>query len=259
VLGVAFSVATLINPYYTAALAPAVAAIIGIGVATAWSSRHRIVPVVTGVVVVASVVYAVWLLPRGDSTPPEWLRPAVIAVGVGCLVVVAVAMLRQHRTIRVASLAAGLVAICLTPTVGVASIVASQRGVFDTPFEPAFAVTAIDTNFIRNPANVAKTVPTLEQIRDGAPYLLATQTAAVATLFIDATGEEALPIGGFDGAGPSPTLAQIQADVCRGQFRLALVTDGPDPRLHWIAQHCEDLSLLPGGLDLYRCAPPAGC
>jgi len=77
--------------------------------------------------------------------------------------------------------------------------------------------------------------------------------------FIDATGEEALPIGGFDCAGPSPTLAQIQADVWRGQFHLALVTDGPDPRLHWIAEHCEDLSPLQGGLDTYRCEPPAGC
>jgi 4-amino-4-deoxy-L-arabinose transferase-like glycosyltransferase len=258
VLGVAFSVATLINPYYTAALAPAVAAIIGIGVGTAWSSRHRIVPVVTGVVVVASAAYAVWLLPRGDSTPPAWLRPAVIAVAVVCLAVVATAALRQRRAIRVASLAAGLVAICLTPTVGAASIVASQRGVFDTPFEPAFAVAAIDTNFVRTPANVARTVPVLEQARGGAPYLIATQTAAVASLFIDAAGEEALPIGGFDGAGPSPTLAQIQADVCHGKFHLALVTDGPDPRLHWIAEHCEDLSPLPGGLDTYRCAPPAG-
>jgi hypothetical protein len=68
-----------------------------------------------------------------------------------------------------------------------------------------------------------------------------------------------LPIGGFSGVGPSPTLAQIQADVCHGKFHLAIVEDGPDPRLRWIAQHCDDLSPLPGGLQTYHCVPAPGC
>jgi 4-amino-4-deoxy-L-arabinose transferase-like glycosyltransferase len=48
VLGVAFSASTSVNPYYTAAPAPPVAAVIGVGVATAWSSGHHFVPLVTG-------------------------------------------------------------------------------------------------------------------------------------------------------------------------------------------------------------------
>jgi hypothetical protein len=68
-----------------------------------------------------------------------------------------------------------------------------------------------------------------------------------------------LPIGGFSGVGPSPTLAQIQANVCHGKFHLAIVEDGPDPRLRWIAQHCDDLSPLPGGLQTYHCVPAPGC
>ena len=39
-LGVAFSLTTTINAYYTAALTPAVAALLGAGVAAAWSSRR---------------------------------------------------------------------------------------------------------------------------------------------------------------------------------------------------------------------------
>jgi 4-amino-4-deoxy-L-arabinose transferase-like glycosyltransferase len=257
VLGVAFSVSTSVNPYYTAVLAPAIAAIIGAGVAVAWSSGHRVVPAVTGVVVIASVGYAAWLL--GSGSPPAWLRPAAIAVGVVGLAAIAVAALRRSRGMLAAGLAAGLVATCFTPTVAAVSIVASQRGAFDTPFQPDAATAVIDQTFIREPASVATFVPALEQGRRGTPYLMATQTAVLASLFIDATGEEVVPIGGYTGTYPSPTLAQIEADVCRGQFHLAFVADGPDPRLHWIAVNCTDLSPLPGGQQLYYCAPQAGC
>jgi 4-amino-4-deoxy-L-arabinose transferase-like glycosyltransferase len=259
VLGVVFSVSTSINSYYTAALAPPVAAIIGIAVGTAWPSRHRLVPIASGVVVIAAVGYAAWLLPRDLSTPPVWLRPTVIAAGVVALAAAVIAALRQRRGANAVTLAVGLVAICLTPTVAATSMVTNHAGVFDTPFEQSSAVTIIDNLFIRNPANVASTIPGVELARGGTPYLLATQSAAIGSLFIDATGEEALPIGGFTGTGPSPTLAQIQADICHGKFHLALVADGPDPRLHWIAENCDDLSPLPGGPQLYRCLPPTGC
>jgi hypothetical protein len=118
----------------------------------------------------------------------------------------------------------------------------------------------IDYTFVRAPARLASDIPSLQQGRRGSPYLLATQTAAVAALFIDASGEEVLPIGGYTGTTPSPSPAQIEADVCHGQFHLALIADGPDPRLHWIAQHCTDVSIVQGGgLQEYFCGPPAGC
>jgi hypothetical protein len=34
------------------------------------------------------------------------------------------------------------------------------------------------------------------------------QSAAIASVFIDATGQEVLPIGGFSGTIPSPTMNQ---------------------------------------------------
>jgi 4-amino-4-deoxy-L-arabinose transferase-like glycosyltransferase len=259
VLGATFSVATSINPYYTAALAPAVAGILGTGVAIAWASRHRLVPLATGAVVLVSVGYAAWLLSESNSVAPQWLEPTVVAAGIACLPFAVAAALRQARAMNAANLWASLVAVCLVPTVASVSIVASDRGVFDTPFEPAYAAAFVDSTFITAPRNVAIRIPELELARGGSPYLIATQTAALAAPFINATGEEALPIGGFSGAGPSPTLAEIQADVCHGKFHIALVGDSPDPRLQWIAQHCDDLSPLPGGLQTYRCEPPAGC
>jgi 4-amino-4-deoxy-L-arabinose transferase-like glycosyltransferase len=260
VLGVVFSVSTSTNPYYTAALAPAVAAIIGIGVAAAVSSGHRLAPLVTGVIVIVSVTYAVWLLADADTAAPQWVRPTSIAVGLAALATVALALLRRRRGTLAATLVAGLVATCFTPTVAAVSIVASHEGAFDTPFESDDVSAAIDRTFVLTPAQVAGAVPSLEQGRRGAPYLLATQTSALASLFLDATSDEVLPIGGFDGATPSPTLAQIEADVCQGQFHVAFIADGPDPRLHWIAQHCASAGIVTGsGLQYYDCEPPAGC
>ena len=50
-----------------------------------------------------------------------------------------------------------------------------------------------------------------------------------------------LPIGGFLGNVPAPTLATLQADIRRGYVRgfvLPVSPPGPDPRVRWIESHC---------------------
>jgi len=104
------------------------------------------------------------------------------------------------------------------PAVASAGLVLRHEGAFDTPFEPAGKRAAIRALFIRTPARVRLTIPQLEAGRNGARFLLATQTAALASVFIEDSGEEALPIGGFDGAAPSSTLDQLKADIRASQF-----------------------------------------
>lgn len=99
------------------------------------------------------------------------------------------------------------------------------------------------------------TIPRLELAQNGAPYLLATQTAALASVFIDDSGQEALPIGGFTGTIPAPTLRQLQADVRAGRFHLVLAAASADPRLRWIAAHCMHVGLAAGTLHNYFCQP----
>ena len=50
-----------------------------------------------------------------------------------------------------------------------------------------------------------------------------------------------LPIGGFLGNVPAPTLATLRADISRGCVRgfvLPVSPPGPDPRVRWIESHC---------------------
>jgi hypothetical protein len=61
----------------------------------------------------------------------------------------------------------------------------------------------------------------------------------VAAPFIFDTGQEVLPIGGYSGSIPEPSLNTLQATIARGQVHI--VVQAPkveDPRLAWVASHC---------------------
>jgi 4-amino-4-deoxy-L-arabinose transferase-like glycosyltransferase len=72
-----------INPYYTVALAPAIAAIVGTGGTLLWVHRDaRVVVWVLGAALVSTAVWSFDLLDRDASWAP-WLRGVVLATGVG--------------------------------------------------------------------------------------------------------------------------------------------------------------------------------
>ncbi|HEX3257798.1 MAG TPA: glycosyltransferase family 39 protein [Pseudonocardia sp.] len=249
VLGAAFSATSTINGYYTAALAPAVAGIVGIGVADLRRQESRVPRVVAAAAIAASAVYAAWLLAGVTLGAPAWLGPVVLV-----LAAVAAGLLLGGRWVRV-GLGLGAAALLLAPTLGAAEIVARGAGALDTPFEARDDVVAIDRLFVATPALVRKTLPGLEKARGGAPDLLAVQSAAVASVFSYPNGDEVLPIGGFTGTGPSPSLDQVRAAVAHGQFHLVLTFPSGDPRIAWIAQHCRPLPDTPPPFHGFSCSP----
>ena len=60
--------------------------------------------------------------------------------------------------------------------------------------------------------------------RDGASYLMAVGSWEEASPYILATGQEVMPMGGFSGTVPSPTLAAVKQLVRTGQLRYFLVS-----------------------------------
>jgi 4-amino-4-deoxy-L-arabinose transferase-like glycosyltransferase len=59
--------------------------------------------------------------------------------------------------------------------------------------------------------------------RAGAGYLMAVSSWSQAAPYIVATGQEVMPMGGFSGTVPEPTLAKVQALVRTGQLRFFLL------------------------------------
>ena len=142
-----------------------------------------------------------------------------------------------------------------------ATVVTSAQGPFDTPFEPAsvMKVTGVDPRLAQ--ANADHSVRALEQIARATKtsILFMTDTSAVASVYILASGREVLPIGGFTGAIPEPSLRQIRHDIASGLVGLAVVPvvpPGHDPRIVWIRRNCNLVRLDPPApvrFGVYNC------
>lgn len=63
----------------------------------------------------------------------------------------------------------------------------------------------------------------LKAHRDGARYLFAVQGWTAAGPYILATGQAVLPMGGFSGSVPEPTLARVKQLVAAGQLRFFML------------------------------------
>jgi 4-amino-4-deoxy-L-arabinose transferase-like glycosyltransferase len=252
ILFAVFSAITTLNTYYTAALAPPTAALIGAGAAAAWS-QDRVAAgrrIGLAVVVAGTAAYAVWLVPSSGVYLSGWLVPAIVAVAVVAVGLLFWSLFARRDTWIAASLAASLIALTLAPATATVSLVGSDGGAFDTPFEPAKAADALDDQAAEVTAALESAIPTWQGESNGAPILMAAQTALLPSVIIYDAGLEALPIGGFDGTTPSPTLSQLQADIRDGRFHLAWIDTDSDPRLRWIVTHCAHSSRR-----FYLCEP----
>ena len=76
-----------------------------------------------------------------------------------------------------------------------------------------------------------------------------------------------LPIGGFTGTIPAPTLTSLKAMVAAGDFHIAAQSPTTaDPRLVWIAGRCRSIigprstnaAPIVGHFAIYYCAGSAG-
>jgi len=240
---------TTLWPYYTAALAPAVAAIIGAGVAAAWSRERVPVSRTIGlaVIVAGTAAYAGWLVSSAGGAP-GWLVPAITAVGVVATGVI-IWSLAGRSVPFAAALAAGLVAVSLAPVVASVSLAARGESAFDTPFESARVQEDVALGLGKQAViAVQAAIPYWQNAGNGTPYLMAAQSALLPSAIIYVSGLEALPIGGFDGTTPSPTLAELQADIRHGLLHLVWISSATDPRLRWVTTHCTRLTQR-----LYNC------
>ena len=129
-------------------------------------------------------------------------------------------------------------ATVIVPAVASAAVVQTGLGPFQTPFESA-RETADITAFLSAGFEVNGSLKTLERVNAAFPYLMATQTAVLAAPFIWASGREVVPIGGFTGTIPEPTLATLQKLIRTGFVATFLQSPTTtDPRLVWITRHC---------------------
>ncbi len=242
-----FSGMSFLNSYYTAALIPAVAALCGMGGAAAWHRRHvRAVRGALAAVTAATVAAGVALVPGYVGVRPYVVASSVI---IGLLAVgILLASLRAGRATQwsvSAGPALAATAMLLGSCWASSVVVAATLGPFDSPYAPVnvnhysqFAAADFPEHAAALKAFVSK-VPTSEAAD-------VYETSGVAGYAIMATGREFLPVGGFTGRVPAPSLAEFERLVAEGRVVRVTVTTRPltrTPDLRWVVSHCRRTDL----------------
>jgi 4-amino-4-deoxy-L-arabinose transferase-like glycosyltransferase len=233
---------------YVASLAPTLAALSGAGIVMFWRAYHAtgprgwLLPAATA----ASLAWAAFLWRSYTGFLP-WALYGTIAIGVVGLVIMAAARswqpLPTTTTTPTRLLTAGLAlgvfaAVFAAPATWAASVLDTKYGgsSFNASAGPAgggggFGA-SVGGNF--GPGGLLGTTDSLTASesdlynyltahRDGASYLMAVNTWTEAAPYILATGQEVMPMGGFSGTVPSPTLPRVQQLVSSGQLKFFLL------------------------------------
>jgi len=256
----------IIHPYYTVALAPAVAALVGISVRELWRGKDFAQPrIVLAAMLAMTGVWSFILLDRA----PDWWPVLRWMVLVGTVVLAAVLAVGAHRLGRataVAGVVAALFGLGATAayTVGTAAQADSGpmtmsgpgRGVDGGPGMPGGG---------RGPGGHTADNAELADLLEGADnrWAAATVGSMTAGSLELKTGEPVMAIGGFTGADNSPTLAQFQQYVADGEVRYFIAGDGRGPRGNsgsavaittWVQQNFTGIDV--GGTTVYDLSAP---
>ena len=243
VTGAVFSfMAGTVHPYYNVALAPGVAALVGIGVAQLVKGRTALpARLVLAAMLLATGVWSFILLNR----TPEWWPAIRWVVLVGSVVIAALLAVRAHRLGR--ATAAVIVAAAIVGLGGSAAFsiynAASAHNGPGTMSGPQKAggfgfgspgggpggpggKAAPGKGGPGMPGRIDS--PELEALLKAADNRWA--AAGIGSMSVSdlelKTGSSLMAIGGFTGGDPSPTLAQFQQYVADGQVRYFLADSG---------------------------------
>ncbi|AQZ60514.1 4-amino-4-deoxy-L-arabinose transferase and related glycosyltransferases of PMT family [[Actinomadura] parvosata subsp. kistnae] len=253
------------HPYYTTAMAPAVAALAGTGVVVMWAAYRR------------SRAWA-WVLPLAVAVTggwsfvvlrrtPEWLPwLAWVVLGATLVAVAALVLARMRRQVRVRVAAVALAAVVVAGLAGPAAYAVTPLRSQTNGTNPTAGPSSGRMGF-GGPGGMRGRMPTggaefpggqsqpgnaerraafmgrggpgggvsdaltkyLVANQGGATWLVAVSSAQQASGLILSTGRPVIAMGGFTGSDPAMTVARLQALVSSGQLRYVLSGSGGGP------------------------------
>ncbi|EFH80775.1 glycosyltransferase family 39 protein [Ktedonobacter racemifer] len=251
-MGIIFSAVDPRHEYYVTVMAPAIAALCGIGLVVMWRDyrgggwRGWLLPLALLLTAAAQIViltnYPAW----GKFLIPLLLIPCLLAAGVLIGARLAFRWMGKAKAVRLLwpAVAVGLVALLLAPTIW-AAIPILQGTESDLPLAgpggPTIQSTSVDPVLIRY----------LEEHQGHARALVAIDTLITnPNALILATNKPVIPLNYF--STYPLTITELQSLVANGTVRFFLLWQGPalkggrsgssDPLSNsvrsWVAQHC---------------------
>ncbi|WP_139981568.1 ArnT family glycosyltransferase [Nocardioides litoris] len=233
--------AGIYHAYYTVALAPAIAACAALGAWALWQRRDSLVA--AGVLGCCAALTSAWSFVLLDRTPDwlPWLRWAVVVVGfAAAMLVVVVRHLPRPAAVLVAA------AVLVTTLAGpAASSVATAATPHTGSIPSAGPATAGGSGprgggagggpgggqggvggLIDGSTSTGAVTALLLQDADAYDWVAATVGSNSAAGYQLATERSVMPIGGFNGSDPSPTLAEFQQYVAEGRIHWFIAGGG---------------------------------
>ncbi|MBF6333061.1 ArnT family glycosyltransferase [Nocardia transvalensis] len=293
VTGLVFSyMQGIMHPYYTVALAPAIAALIGISAVELWRGRaHFAARGVLGAMVATTGVWNFVLLQR----TPDWYPALRWVVLAGSIMVAVILLLGAHRLRRSAfavTAAALLVGLAGTTAYTLETVATSHDGTLPISGPrtgrdmggPGIVVHPDGAPGASAPGDGSPTAPegyapppghggfdgpsvgTNTELQNllknaGNRWAAATVGAHSAASLELSTGTSIMAIGGFSGRDDFPTLTQFQQYVAAGEIHYFLPGDGPHrgsgPGTEitaWVRSHFRSHTV--GGTTVYDLTEP---
>jgi 4-amino-4-deoxy-L-arabinose transferase-like glycosyltransferase len=257
-----------VHPYYTVALAPAIAALVGISVTELLRRKDTRSARLTLAVMLA--VTGVWAFALLNRTPDWWpaLRWIVLVGSLIVAVALAVGLHRPGRATVVVVVAAALFGLGAPAAYSIETVSSSHAGPMATsgPAKPGGFVGGGGKPGQGPGGGDNAALEALVQGTDNRWAAAAVGSFQVSDVELK-TGTSLMAIGGFSGGDPSPTLAQFQQDVADGQVRYFIAGNDKEggPMNHrtgvandittWVEQHFTKMDV--GGTEVYDLQPRA--
>jgi len=259
--GIVFSAAGgFFHAYYLVAMAPALAALAGIGSVGLWSlhTSGTIRWVLLPAALVATALWQGYILEGylADylAIGKKWLVPALIgATGLAAAGLVALRSPRRGPAIALSG--AALLVLLTIPTAWSVGTVLAKGNTGFPAARPPFLNDLAESQRRRWSLIVGalggdpKLMAFLQENRRGEEYLLAAINARQAAPLIIATGDPVMALGGFTGRNPILSVERFARLVGDNRIRFALVgdgspglrrifgEDGQKPLVEWIRQN----------------------
>ncbi|MBV9088966.1 MAG: glycosyltransferase family 39 protein [Mycobacteriaceae bacterium] len=244
--------AGIFHPYYTIALAPAIAALIGIGVVAMWRLRDTLWAQATLAAAAAATVATTFFVLRYTSSYYPWLR-WIGVVGVAVIIVWLLGIGADWAERRVAMIAVVVAAVGLglsgpfayalttihrgtsgaLPAGGPPVVSARHR---PPSWEASGRSQGCDLMEAGRPEQAV--VEMLKDRADSYTWVAATIGSVCASGYQLAAGNPVMPVGGFNGSDPSPPVGEFELLVISGRIHYFIVdptnddTDSHDQSVH---------------------------
>ena len=209
-----------IHPYYVVVMAPAVAALVGIGAPYIWQAYTRrtkvawILPLSIALTTILSIIML------GYSNYWPWLMWLVIVTG-GAATILTLLPLSQTRRFK-------QIILGLAITAGMAASIAFSVSTVATAHSGSIPTAGPGASAMNNTNNESAQVESalvsfLLENRRGATWLAAVNSANESAPIQLSSGQPVMAIGGFNGSDSTLTLSQLKQLVRQGKVRYYVV------------------------------------